>query len=163
MRSKKENRHVVDVLFVVILFCIFAFCSLILVVFGAEVYEKTMEHMDNNYIERTAYAYISEKIRQNDMKDAVSVEQFGDDDAIFLKNNYADKDYYTVLYVDDGWLKELFTADPYLLGAKAGTSIYECEGLKARWEEEELLNVLVKTKNGEQEIYAAIRSESQGE
>ena len=57
MHFKNENRHMVDVLFVLSLFCVFAFSALMLVIIGADVYKKTAAHMDTNYASRISYAY----------------------------------------------------------------------------------------------------------
>ena len=73
MKGKQENHHIVDVLFVLALFCVFAVSALILLLIGANVYQKTVNDMDANYNGRTAVSYITEKIRQNDSDSAVSV------------------------------------------------------------------------------------------
>lgn len=159
MEFKKENRHVVDVLFVITLFCVFAFCALMLVILGAEVYKKTVASMESNYTTRTSYAYISEKIRQKDTSGAVKIAKFGDADAIFLEEKIGEKSYFTVLYVDDGYLKELFTADPERLGAGAGTQIYECESLSAEKVSDSLVRIEVTTPVSTEEIYAAVKSD----
>ena len=42
MRRHIENRHIVDTLFVLTLFAVFAICSMLLIAFGANIYQKTM-------------------------------------------------------------------------------------------------------------------------
>ena len=126
MDFKKENKHMVDILFVISLFCVFAFSALMLVIIGADVYKKTVSNMDNNYSTRTAFAYISEKVRQNDHADAISISTFGDGDALVLTENFYGTDYYTYLYMYDGSVRELFTNTPEVLGPAAGQSIMAC-------------------------------------
>lgn len=130
MHFKKENRHMVDILFVISLFCVFAFMALILVIIGADVYKKTISHMDSNYVTRTAYAYISEKVRQNDQIDSLSITQFGDSDALVLSDEIGGTYYYTYLYLYDGSLKELFSDNPTMLGPAAGQNIMDCSGFE---------------------------------
>ena len=126
MEFKNENKHMVDILFVISLFCAFAFSALMLVIIGADVYKKTVSHMDENYASRTAYAYLSEKIRQNDHSDSISITTFGDGDALVLTETVSETDYYTYLYLYDGSIRELFSATPEALGPSAGRSIMDC-------------------------------------
>lgn len=158
MDFKKDNKHMVDVIFVVVLFCGFAFCALMLVIMGADVYKKTVASMDANYIERTSYAYLSEKVRQKDVSGAVHIGQFGDGDALFLKEELGGREFYTCLYVDDGYLKELFTANPEQLGPAAGQKIYACDSLVIIWEKDNLLHITVQAEGATNEIYASVRS-----
>lgn len=130
MEFKRENKHMVDILFVISLFCVFAFSALMLVIIGADVYKKTVSHMDENYSVRTAYAYISEKIRQNDHTDAISVTSFGDGDALVLTEHVSGTDYYTYLYLYDGSICELFSDSPVSLGPAAGNRILDCQNFK---------------------------------
>ena len=130
MEFKKENKHMVDILFVISLFCVFAFSALMLVIIGADVYKKTVSHMDENYATRTAYAYLSEKIRQNDHTDSVSVTTFGDSDALVLTETVSGTDYYTYLYLYDGSIRELFSDTPKSLGPSAGRSIMDCNDFR---------------------------------
>lgn len=129
MEFQKENRHMVDVLFVLSLFCVFAFSALMLVIIGADVYKKTVAHMDTNYTTRTSYAYLSEKIRQNDHADAFSVGRYGESDALIITETIDGTTYYTYLYQYDGKLRELFTATPDTLGPEAGQAIMDCSSL----------------------------------
>ncbi len=123
MNLKQENRHIVDVLFVLALFCVFAISALMLVMLGANVYQKTVNNMDDNYNSRTAFSYITEKIRQNDTSSAVSVGTLEGRPAILLSQEIDGKPFTTYLYEYDGYLTELFTGEGTNLGSdilKAG-------------------------------------------
>lgn len=67
---KQERRFIVDVLFVLALFGVFAVSALVLVTIGADVYQHTVQDMNSNYETRTAVSYITEKVRQNDLTTA---------------------------------------------------------------------------------------------
>ena len=67
MQVKQERNHIVDVLFVLALFVVFTLSALVLVILGANVYRQTVSYMDENYEARTAYSYLTEKVRQNDV------------------------------------------------------------------------------------------------
>ena len=63
--QKQEKHFIVDILFVLALFGVFAVSALALVTIGADVYQHTVEDMGVNYESRTAVSYIMEKVRQN--------------------------------------------------------------------------------------------------
>ena len=73
MNMKQERKHIVDVLFVLALFVVFTLSALVLVILGANVYRQTVRYMDENYNARTAYSYLTEKVRQNDLYDSISI------------------------------------------------------------------------------------------
>ena len=62
--QKQEKHFIVDILFVLALFGVFAVSALALVTIGADVYQHTVEDMGVNYESRTAVSYIMEKVRK---------------------------------------------------------------------------------------------------
>ena len=123
MNHKEEKRHVVDVLFVLALFCVFAISALMLVTIGANVYQKTVNNMDTNYSSRTAFSYVTEKIRQNDETQTISIGTLEGRPAIILTQEIDDRQFNTYLYEYEGYLTELFTSADLNLGGdilKAG-------------------------------------------
>lgn len=123
MNQQKENKHMVDVLFVIALFCVFAISALTLVIIGADVYKKTVSDMYINYDSRTSFAYITEKIRQNDSLGALSVATYGESEAICITENYNNVDYVTYLYQYEGSLCELNMRGDSKLDPSAGEAI----------------------------------------
>ena len=74
MNDKTQEKHfIVDILFVLALFGVFAVSALSLVTIGADVYQHTVEDMSVNYDSRTAVSYIMEKVRQSDTADSISL------------------------------------------------------------------------------------------
>ena len=63
---KQEERHIIDILFVIGLFCIFALSTIFLISIGADIYGKTVSNTEINFNDRTSFAYVTEKIRQAD-------------------------------------------------------------------------------------------------
>ena len=57
-----QKGHVVDFLFTLALFCVFAASALMVVVIGANVYRQTVRGMDSNYDSRTSLTYLTEKV-----------------------------------------------------------------------------------------------------
>lgn len=79
-----QKGHVVDFLFTLALFCVFAASALMVVVIGANVYRQTVRGMDSNYDSRTSLTYLTEKVRQNDAANAVTIRSVGDSPALVL-------------------------------------------------------------------------------
>ena len=123
MKPKTEGRHMVDILFVLTLFCVFALCSILLIAVGARVYQNTLNNMEMHFTSTTSLSYITEKIRQNDYSDGISIKEFGGNDALVLYSNYNDEEYCTYIYSYAGQLKELFTKKNINLSPEAGRNI----------------------------------------
>lgn len=125
MNQKPQKKHTVDILFVLILFGVFAFSALMLVIMGSNVYTKTVDSMETNFNERTSYAYITEKFRQNDVKDSISVEIINSNSAFVFTETINETEYQTFLYIHDGYLKELLIKKGDSLPLDAGNIILE--------------------------------------
>lgn len=123
MNAKNEKRHMVDVLFVLTLFCVFALCSILLIAVGAKVYQNTINSMETHFTSTTSLSYITEKIRQNDFSQGIVVEEFGGNDALVLLSEYNGEEYCTYIYFYAGHLKELFTKRSIALSPEAGQDI----------------------------------------
>ncbi len=118
----------VDILFVLTLFLMFAFSSLALLSLGANIYQKTANHMTDNFNSRTSFAYITQKIRAKDELGAISIGEFDGYEAIIIKEDINNTIYHTYLYEYEGMLYELMTRSDISLSAAAGTPIIELQG-----------------------------------
>ena len=123
MNNKNEPRHMIDVLFVLTLFCVFAVCSVLLIAVGSKVYQNTINNMETHFTSTTALSYITEKIRQNDISGNLSIEKFDGNDALVLSSEYNGEEYCTYIYSFNGHLKELFTKKNINLSPQAGQDI----------------------------------------
>lgn len=134
MHFNSENEHhMIDILFVLTLFGVFAISALTLVIMGAKIYKSTVDHMNVNYSSRTAYAYITQKIRQQDREDSVSVGTFDGCTAIIMEEEINDTLYCTYLYEYEGQLYELLTrADQSDMKAEFGSPIMEIQSFQAK-------------------------------
>ena len=86
--------------------------------------------MDGNYNSRTAFSYITEKIRQNDTSSAVSIGTLDDVPSIILSQEVEGEIFHTYLYEYDGYLTELLTRPGLDLGGnllKAGRPLIRLE------------------------------------
>ena len=123
MNQNDKQKHVVDVIFVLALFAFFALSSIMLIALGASVYKRNVEKTADNYDLRASAAYVSQKVRQNDLYGDVSVSRFDGLDALVLTETISDVSYSTRLYFHDGYLCELFSRTDLTMNASTGTKI----------------------------------------
>lgn len=129
MNKRTEHRHLIDILFVLSLFCVFAASSVLLILFGANIYKKTVQQMDSNYTSRTSIAYITEKIRQSDTSDSICITSQDNTQILMLTNTINGIPYATSLYEYDGYLYELFARTDIELPLDAGQAVMELHNL----------------------------------
>ena len=158
-----SNRHIVDVLFVLALFGVFAACALMLVTIGANVYKKTVANMNDNFTERTAYSYVMEKIRQNDSSDVISIGEIAGVPALTFTRSAGEEEFCTYLYLHEGYLKELFIRKDSFSGTdilSAGQDIMPLASFTMEETEDGLIKLILDTGSGEPIIlYAAPHSD----
>lgn len=159
----ENNRHIVDVLFVLALFGVFAASALMLVTLGANVYKKTVANMNDNFTERTAYSYVMEKIRQNDSNDRISVEEIAGVPALTFTQLNNEETFCTYLYLYEGQLKELFVRKDSFSGTNilsAGQNIIPMSAFILEETEDGLIRIILDTGSGEPIVlYASPRSD----
>ena len=113
MRFRTQQNHMIDFLFPVALFFVFAVSAMTVILLATGIYRSTTEHSSLNYTARTSLAYICEKMHQNDV----------DGDALILRQTHREDSYQTYIYVYENELKELFVKDGVDVPAKSGKTI----------------------------------------
>lgn len=152
MNHSNTRHHIVDILFVLALFSVFAVSALVLVTIGANVYQNTVQDMESNFDSRTAMAYLTEKIRQNDSTGAVSIGELEGVEALLLEQEIEGENYITYLYFHEGSLKELFIREGTdLVGSPlmAGQTIMPLSALKLEQVSPSLYSFEMTTSGGE--------------
>ena len=161
MNTKNESPHMIDVLFILTLFLVFALSSISVVGIGIQVYRTIVTDMDSNYNSRTAIAYVTEKLREADASGAVRLGTIDDCDALILSQTIGNKEYCTYLYAYDGNLCELFTSAEAELPASAGQSIMEIRSFKIYQEQEQLYRIEIRTSQSQSmKLYLSTHSQS---
>ena len=79
--------------------------------------------MDSNYASRTSVAYLTEKIRQSDTYDAISIDCSSGSEKLLMTREIDGQTYATSLYEYDGYLCELFARTDIELPADAGQQV----------------------------------------
>lgn len=101
---KKYNHFTTDIFFTLALFCVFIASSLFIVIMGADIYEKTINSIENNFNLETSIAYLRQKTHQNDFKDKICESQVEGITALLLKDE--NDEFYTYIYYYNGYLQE---------------------------------------------------------
>ena len=127
MRFRLKQRHMIDFLFPVALFFVFALSALTVILLATRIYQSTTENSSLNYTSKTSLSYISEKIHQHDTKDTVSIGTFDGCDALVFRQDTGDAAYFTYIYSYQGELKEIFLKDGAETNAAAGQTILKIQ------------------------------------
>ena len=149
MNRNPARKHSTDILFVLVLFLVFTSSALAVILLGARVYQSTSSRMESNYNVRTALAYVSEKIRQNDESGAVSLCELDGIPALTLSQRMEDTSYITYLYFQDGALKELLTEASREVSAEQGTAIISLKSFSVRETDDGFYSIQTENDQGE--------------
>lgn len=87
---------------------LFAILAMGLTLLSSSVYRSTVADADRNFTHRTALSYLMNQVRRGDRTEGVSIQRFGDGDALVLTEEMDGYAYVTVLYCYDGQLRELY-------------------------------------------------------
>jgi hypothetical protein len=123
-------RHHTDGLLVLLLFGVFAACILSVLLTGADAYQKLTERDRTSYDQRTAVLYLATKVRQGDLQGSVWVEDFQGRDALVLAQQAEGETYLTRIYCEDGYLRELFSAQSAQMSPEDGEKIFQADALQ---------------------------------
>lgn len=156
--KQKSNRHIIDVLFVIGLFSIFALSAVFLITIGADIYRKTVTHMDENFNTRTSLAYLTEKIRQADHENRISLGSLEGHPSLILRSESGGTAYRTYIYEADGNLQELMMREDLTLSASAGQSILEVEDFSITLINSHLLKCSIRTDEESYTFYLSVHS-----
>lgn len=124
---------------VFLIYAMFAFFSLLLVVIGAQVYKNVYDVSGENERTRIVFSYISNKIRMNggntylDERDGIPV--------LVLEESNGLDGYATLIYSDEGEIKEYLSDANQPFSPKLGESIISADGFNMSLEENGLLKI----------------------
>lgn len=162
MQNSKANRHMIDFLFVLTLFFVFALSALTLVTLGANTYQNTVTHMEQNFNSRTVSSYITQRFRAYDGSHQITLTNFHDTEALAFYQTVNNTEYVTYMYVYEDSLCELLTRADQTLGPEAGHKIIEISDCNFSQPYKNLFCVDVITSSGES-IHLVLSSHSESE
>ena len=148
MHRDSQHRYIVDILFVLALFFVFAVSSILLIAIGASIYRRNTDSMEHNYTIRSSHAYLAEKMRAADTEGAVSIGETDGLQSLLLRQETDGKSYITRLYLYDGCITELFHRADVELPASAGMQLMEVSDLSFTQTETGLIKADVTETDG---------------
>ncbi len=157
-----KKKHSVDLVFALILFCIFAAGIISVAALGAKAYKSEVQSAQQNFNDRTLCLYITEKIRQFDAYGCVEVSRFGEGDALRLKETVGEENYITYIYLKDNHICELTEKEDNELDASAGAKILPAEHFLVS-EEKGLFKVSVTPEDGKERTFFVYSRASGGD
>lgn len=124
-----------------LLCCVFGVAALLSLTAGAGIYRQVAQRTEDAGERRVGLTYLAAKVRGFDEAGKVLAGAFGDGDAVYLLQDIDGLTYETILYVHDGWLKELLCERGWELEPEDGQAITPARGLEAALTEEGLLRL----------------------
>jgi len=118
-----------------LIFTIFTACILIVLLFGADIYQKFTRRNQSGYDHRTIAQYISTRVRQSDSDNVPFIGEFDDvsgknsGDTFFIREQFGGEVYLTRIYCHDGYLYELFTLEGLQFEPEDGEAILPLNSL----------------------------------
>ena len=126
VRLHQKTKPALNTAFLFVLPALFAITAFLVILSQTMQYYSIANRMTQNYETRTASVYLTEKFRQYDISKAVSVTEFGGIPAIsFTQENNSQ----TLLYVYDGYLREITFSNGSLIYLEDGKKIAKLEQL----------------------------------
>ena len=141
-----------------LLFGVFALCILLVLLTGADSYQRLTQRDQSAYSHRTAAQYLTTRIRQADAADTVSVGRFGDGDALFITEEIDGVGYETCVYCYDGKLHELFAFAGEKFAPEDGEVLLPMQDLKLTLEGRMLTAVITNEDGSVQQMTLFRRS-----
>ena len=122
---RQASQHHMDGLLMLLLFGVFAACVLGVLLTGAGAYQRLTQRDRESYERRICAQYITSRVHQGDVRGGVTVEPFGQTEALTLTSG----GYVTRVYWYDGYLMELYSGEGIALDPEDGERIMEVGGL----------------------------------
>ena len=151
MKAVRGQR--IDTIFVLIIFCIFAVSVLMVLMFGASIYQNMTEISREDHDERTVLSYIRTKVRTSD-EGNLYVGEFQGLPALCYDEEIGEVLYHTFIYHYNGCVYELFSEADLDFYPEDGTKIMELDDLSF----EALDNRLIKVSAGTKQLLLFPRS-----
>ena len=128
MQMKKNN---VTGVLVLLVFTVFMISILFVLLAGADVVQKLTDRDQRSYQQRTAVQYMTMRVHQADQEGMVEVRKVADQDVLVLAEMIEGCRYETLVYYDDGYLREMFSEAGLNLPLEFGEKILPAAGFFA--------------------------------
>lgn len=154
----KKTQHFTDLLFSILLFCLFTASSALVLLFGSHIYTQISDAGQSNTQTRTTVNYIAEKVRQNDTENSIQVTEVEHLPALKIQHTYNHISYSTYIYAWDGSLREFTQRSQDIPQKEAGQIIAPASSLRIEQISEQLLLCTICDAAGKEDcVYVNIR------
>lgn len=145
----RRKIYTAEILLVVALFFLYTIFALLLSVMVADTYREGAERSERNYNMRTSVLYLTEKVRQTNAPEGISVRQTEEGDALVLGMSANGERYETWIYVEDGYLREVLLLQGADFMPGIGQKIMPLSSLDLELGQKGLLQIRVTDQTGE--------------
>ena len=145
--TKTTRGQRIDTVFVLIIFCIFAVSVLMVLMFGADIYQNMTGISREEHDERTVLSYIRTKVRNNDENGGVYAGEFQGLPALCYEEVIEGVAYRTAVYHYNGRVFELFSEAGLEFDPQDGVPIMDLNDLNIEPLEYGLIRVSAGTKD----------------
>lgn len=156
MQRTGTTGRILNTVFVLLLFCVFTITVVMALLSGVGAYRSIHENMEEQYIARTGPAYLEAKLQHFDYADGVQLEAFAQCEALALYETVDGKQYKTLIYAHEGYLRELFFEDGLALKPEDGAPVLPIQDVTFAWKNANLLQIVYTALDGvetEQLVY----------
>lgn len=158
MKFGRSQKSIVDILFILAVFCVFALTALFVILFGAGIYRNTVKNMSTNFNERTAPLYITERVRSNDFG-TISIFDRNGIDVLTMESVHDDLVIDSYLYVYNESLCEYSGNASNEFNPKYGTPVLDLKSLNVGCVNDNLLRFeLTYPDNSTENFYVSVKT-----
>ena len=159
---RRERSHAITGAFALVLLGVFAVCSAMLALFGAQAYRSVVAHSQERGARRTLTAMVRNAVRASDAEGALSVETLDGVQTLCFTSAVDGEEYIRYLYVYDGALRELFISAERPFDPAAGGALCAAESMTAGREGGAMVVELTDSSGAVYEVVLAPRAAGQG-
>ena len=151
MVNKERKSLIAGFISIVILLCMFAISSLILINIGLNVYKNVVLANNANFELRTSLSYVATKIRQSDTVGRTYIDEKNGIPVLVLGEEIDGNIYETLIYHYNGHLCELYREEGMDYELDYGLEIMEIKEFSIEDMDDGLLKMVAKNKAGDED------------
>jgi len=154
----KERTSKISNLMTLVVLCLFSVCVLLVLLTGADVYQRLVDSQQAHFEQRTVARYLSTRLHQGDAAGRVFVEDFEGHSTLVLQEEIDGELYSTRVYCYDGYVRELFALADGSFSPQDGEKVLETQDLEFALEDRMLTVTVTLCDGAHQQWVLYVRS-----
>lgn len=146
--GRTRQDHMVNILLPVALLLMFAVSALAVLMFATRTYQSTTQNSSRNDSSRIVLSYVSEKVHRYDSAGKISIDTVDGHEVLLLEQEHGENRYYTLIYMYENELKELFVKADSTMDLAYGRTVMEISDFKMEYAGDELLRFICTDTSG---------------